>query len=64
MCSYRSRREWAERLALAGYPTLRFDLPGSGDSAGAPSKALGAGATGTGDAPAPAPAGDEHVRNG
>jgi alpha/beta superfamily hydrolase len=35
MCSYRIRREWAEQLARAGYTTLRFDLPGSGDSGGA-----------------------------
>jgi alpha-beta hydrolase superfamily lysophospholipase len=37
MCSYRSRRDWADELALSGFPTLRFDLPGSGDSAGGPS---------------------------
>ncbi len=37
MCSYRIRREWAEHLARTGHTTLRIDLPGSGDSAGAPS---------------------------
>jgi alpha-beta hydrolase superfamily lysophospholipase len=32
--SYRSRRWWAESLADAGMPALRFDLPGTGDSGG------------------------------
>lgn len=36
MCSYRARRRWAQRLAGAGYPAARFDLPGTGDSAGSP----------------------------
>jgi alpha-beta hydrolase superfamily lysophospholipase len=34
--SYRARYDWAERLAAAGHPALRFDLPGTGDSAGGP----------------------------
>jgi pimeloyl-ACP methyl ester carboxylesterase len=36
VCSYRSRREWAEQLAAAGHPVLRIDLPSTGDSGGAP----------------------------
>jgi alpha-beta hydrolase superfamily lysophospholipase len=36
MCSYRSRRDLAERLAGEGYAALRLDLPGSGDSPGGP----------------------------
>lgn len=34
VCSYRSRREWACRLARGGRPALRLDLPGTGDSGG------------------------------
>jgi dienelactone hydrolase len=36
VCSYRSLRFWATRLAAAGYPALRVTLPGTGDSAGGP----------------------------
>ncbi len=33
---YRSRRHWAAEAAAAGFPALRIDLPGAGDSAGKP----------------------------
>jgi alpha-beta hydrolase superfamily lysophospholipase len=36
VASHRSRRAWAERLAAAGHPTLRFALPASGNSGGSP----------------------------
>jgi pimeloyl-ACP methyl ester carboxylesterase len=36
VASYRSRKRWAERLAAAGHPTLRFDLPSTGNSGGQP----------------------------
>jgi|HubBroStandDraft_2_1064218.scaffolds.fasta_scaffold03486_4 pimeloyl-ACP methyl ester carboxylesterase len=36
MCSYRSRLEWASLLAADGFPVLRIDFPGSGDSPGGP----------------------------
>ncbi|MCM3563253.1 hydrolase 1, exosortase A system-associated [Hydrogenophaga intermedia] len=34
--AHRQFRELAHELAAAGYPTLRFDLPGQGDSPGEP----------------------------
>ncbi|MEN3271393.1 MAG: hypothetical protein V7636_154, partial [Actinomycetota bacterium] len=34
--SYRGRRAWAMFMADEGYPVLRLDLPGTGDSAGGP----------------------------
>lgn len=38
IASYRSRRSWATQLSAAGHLVLRFDLPGSGDSAGSPAE--------------------------
>jgi pimeloyl-ACP methyl ester carboxylesterase len=37
MCTQRTYRHMASRLAAAGFPTLRFDYHGTGDSAGKPS---------------------------
>jgi pimeloyl-ACP methyl ester carboxylesterase len=34
LCTYRSLRVWADLCARAGYPALRFDFPGTGDSGG------------------------------
>ena len=34
LCTHRLYRQLAERCAAAGIPTLRFDYPGTGDSAG------------------------------
>ena len=34
MASYRARWAWAEDLSAHGYPALRIDLPGTGDSGG------------------------------
>ncbi|HXD64895.1 MAG TPA: alpha/beta fold hydrolase [Solirubrobacteraceae bacterium] len=36
VCSYRILREWAQRLARAGFPVLRLSLPSCGDSGGDP----------------------------
>jgi dienelactone hydrolase len=36
VCSYRVLREWAARLADAGFPALRLTLPSCGDSGGDP----------------------------
>jgi dienelactone hydrolase len=34
VCSYRSLRDWAQRLSTTGHTTLRIDLPSTGDSEG------------------------------
>jgi alpha-beta hydrolase superfamily lysophospholipase len=36
VCSYRSLRDWAQRLAATGYPSIRLSFPGTGDSGGSP----------------------------
>ncbi len=40
LCSFRSRRTWAELLAAEGRPALRLDLPSTGDSGGSPRDVL------------------------
>ncbi|MBA3866604.1 MAG: hypothetical protein H0X42_09725 [Solirubrobacterales bacterium] len=39
VASYRTRRKWAQRLAESGHPTLRLELPATGDSGGTPADA-------------------------
>jgi pimeloyl-ACP methyl ester carboxylesterase len=39
ICTHRARRGWARALAQAGYPAVRLDLPGTGDSPGSPKSA-------------------------
>ncbi|HEX3617932.1 MAG TPA: alpha/beta fold hydrolase [Solirubrobacteraceae bacterium] len=34
LCTHRTKRTWADELSAAGYATLRFDIPGTGDSGG------------------------------
>jgi hypothetical protein len=34
LCSHRSMRAWAGAIAQSGHAAIRFDLPGTGDSAG------------------------------
>jgi alpha-beta hydrolase superfamily lysophospholipase len=34
LCTHRTKRTWADAFSAAGYPTLRFDIPGTGDSGG------------------------------
>ena len=36
IAAHRAVRDWAAHLAAHGYPVLRLDLPGTGDSAGGP----------------------------
>ncbi|MGH2852191.1 MAG: alpha/beta fold hydrolase [Solirubrobacteraceae bacterium] len=36
LCTHRSMRSWADAVAADGHAAIRFDLPGTGDSAGSP----------------------------